>query len=68
MTNNHLTDSVIAIVLGTGVGMIISVFGQKMVNQHYKDTCHEKPGHNLVLTRGFLGDTYFCIDSKYIVK
>jgi hypothetical protein len=68
MTNNHLTDSVIAIVLGTGVGMILSVFGQKMVNQHYKDTCHEKPGHNLVLTRGFLGDTYFCIDSKYIVK
>jgi hypothetical protein len=68
MTNNHLTDSVIAIVFGTGVGMILSVFGQKMVNQHYKDTCHEKPGHNLVLTRGFLGDTYFCIDSKYIVK
>jgi len=68
MTNNHLTDSVIAIVLGTGVGMILSVFGQKMVNQHYKDTCHEKPGHNLVLTRGFLGDTYFCIDSKYIVN
>jgi hypothetical protein len=68
MTNNHLTDFVIAIVLGTGVGMILSVFGQKALNQHYKNTCHERPGHNLVLTRGFLGDTYFCIDSKYIVK
>jgi hypothetical protein len=68
MTNNHLTDSVIAIVLGTGVGMILSVFGQKMLNQHYKNTCHEKPGHNLVLSRGFLGDTYYCINSKYIVK
>jgi hypothetical protein len=68
MTNNHLTDSVIAITLGVGAGMILSVFGQKALNQHYKNTCHERPGHNLVLTRGFLGDTYFCIDSKYIVK
>ena len=68
MTNNHLTDSVLALVLGTGVGMILSVFGQKMLNEHYKNTCHEHPGHNLVLSRGFLGDTYFCIDSKYIVK
>lgn len=68
MTNNHLTDSVIAITLGVGAGMILSVFGQKALNQHYKNTCHEQPGHNLVLTRGFLGDTYFCIDSKYIVK
>jgi len=68
MTDNHLTDSVIAIVLGTGVGMLLSVFGQKMLNQHYKNTCHEKPGHNLILSRGFIGDTYYCIDSKYIVK
>ncbi len=68
MTNNHLTDSVIAIVLGTGVGMLLSVFGQKMLNQHYKNTCHEKPGHNLILSRGFIGDTYYCIDSKYIVQ
>jgi hypothetical protein len=68
MTDNHLTDSVIAAVLGTGVGMILSVLGQKMLNQHYKNTCHERPGHNLILTRGFLGDTYYCIDSKYVVK
>jgi hypothetical protein len=68
MTRNHFADSVIAIVLGTGVGMILSVIGQKMLNQHYKDTCHEKPGHNLILSRGFLGDTYYCIENKYIVN
>jgi hypothetical protein len=68
MTRNYFADSCIALVLGTGAGMILSVFGQKMINQHYKNTCHEKPGHNLVLTRGFLGDTYFCINSKYIVS
>jgi hypothetical protein len=61
-------DSVIAITLGTGLGMILSVIGQKALNKHYINTCHDKPGHNLVLTRGFLGDTYFCINSQYIVK
>lgn len=66
MTNNHLTDSVIAIVVGTGIGMVLSVFGQKMLNQHYKNTCHNQPGHNLIYTKSFLGDTYYCINSKYI--
>ena len=66
MTNNHLTDSVIAIVVGTGIGMVLSVFGQKMLNQHYKNTCHNQPGHNLIYTKGFLGDTYYCIDGKYM--
>ena len=68
MKRNEFADACIAITLGVGAGMLLSVFGQKLVNQHYKNTCNEKPGHNLVLTRGFLGDTYYCIDSKYIIK
>jgi len=68
MTRNYFSDSVIAVVLGTGVGMILSVIGQKMLNQYYKDTCHQRPGHNLILSRGFLGDTYYCIETKYIVN
>ena len=68
MINKDFTDSCIAIVLGTGIGLGLSIIGQKAVNQHYKNTCQENPGNNLVLTRGFLGDTYFCINSKYIVK
>lgn len=68
MQRNEFADTCIVITLGVGAGMLLSVFGQKLVNQHYKNTCHEKPGHNLVLTRGFLGDTYYCINSKYIVK
>jgi len=68
MINRDFADSCIAIVLGTGIGLGLSIIGQKALNQHYKNTCQENPGHNLVLTRGFLGDTYFCINSKYIVK
>ena len=66
MTRNDMADSVIAIVLGTGIGMLLSVIGQKMLNEHYKKTCHERPGHNLVYSQGFLGDTYYCINSKYM--
>jgi len=63
-----MVDSMIAITLGVGIGTLLSVFGQKAINHHYKNTCHERSGHNLVLTRGFLGDTYFCINSTYIVN
>jgi hypothetical protein len=54
-------DATLALVLGTGVGMLLSVFGQKAINQHYKATCNSRPNHNLIYTQGFLGDTYYCI-------
>jgi hypothetical protein len=61
MTKHYMVDAVIALTLGTGIGMMLSVFGQKALNQHYKATCNSKPQHNLIYTQGFLGDTYYCI-------
>lgn len=61
MTKDYMFDATLAIVLGTGVGMMLSVFGQKAINQHYKATCNSRPNHNLIYTQGFLGDTYYCI-------
>ena len=66
MQRNEFVDACVAMTLGVGVGMILSVIGQKILNEHYKNTCNDRLGHNLVLTRGFLGDTYYCIDSKYM--
>ncbi len=66
MTRNHFADSCVAIVIGLGTGLLLSVGAQKMLNKHYQATCHDTPGHKLVLTRGFLGDTYYCINSKYV--
>jgi hypothetical protein len=68
MTKHHMFDAVLAITMGTGIGILLSVFGQKALNQHYKRTCHQQPGHNLIYTQGFLGDTYYCINAKYIVN
>jgi hypothetical protein len=66
MSNNHFFDSCVAIILGTSVGLLASVGAQKLLNRHYQATCHDRPGHNLIYTQGFLGDTYYCINSKYM--
>jgi len=66
MTRNHFADSCVAIVIGLGTGLLLSVGMQKLLNKHYQATCHERPGHNLIYVRGFLGDTYYCVNSKYV--
>lgn len=66
MQRNYFSDSCVALILGAGCGLLLSVGAQKMLNQHYKRTCHQQPGHNLIYTKGFLGDTYYCINSKYM--
>lgn len=63
---SNFINPCVAVILGTGCGLLLSVGGQKVLNQYYKDTCNTRPKHNLVYTRGFLGDTYYCINSKYM--
>ena len=66
MTRNHFADSCVAIVIGLGSGLLLSVGAQKLLNKHYQATCHDRSGHNLIYVQGFLGDTYYCINSKYM--
>lgn len=66
MTKHHMFDAVLSITMGTGIGLLLSVFGQKALNQHYLKTCHERPNHNLIMVNGFLGDTYYCIHNAYM--
>ena len=66
MTKHHMLDATLSIVMGTGIGLLLSVFGQKMLNKHYQTTCKNKTTHSLIYTQGFLGDTYYCINNKYL--
>jgi hypothetical protein len=66
MRHSNLIDPCVTFILGLGLGLLASVGAQKMLNRHYQATCHDTPGHNLVLTRGFLGEQYYCINSKYV--
>ena len=66
MRTTYISDACVALILGSGLGLLLSVGAQKLLNKHYKATCHNQPGHNLIYTKSFLGDTYYCINSKYV--
>lgn len=66
MTKNYMLDATLAIVMGTGLGMLLSVGGQKLLNKHYQATCNSRPHHNLIYTQSFLGDAYYCINKAYL--
>ena len=61
-----MLNPILAIVMGTGAGMLLSVDGQKLINQHYLQTCSSKPTHQLVLINSIIGDQYYCVDKKFI--
>jgi hypothetical protein len=66
MNDNYFANSVLAIVMGTGAGMLLSAGAQQLLNKHYVKTCPAKPGHQLVYTQGFLGAAYYCLDKRYL--
>ena len=66
MQRNYFSDACVALILGAGLGLLASAGVQQVLNRHYKATCHNQPGHNLIYTKSILGDTYYCINSKYM--
>jgi len=64
--NNSLFNPVLAVVMGTGLGMLLSVAGQKMINAHALDNCWRTPTRQLVYIHLFQGDAWYCVDKKYL--
>jgi hypothetical protein len=61
---NTRLNAYIAITVGTGLGMLLAVGGQKLINQHYTKHCPQKVDHQLVMITSFLGDTYYCMHKR----
>jgi hypothetical protein len=61
-----MLQPILAIIMGTGAGMLMTVAGQKLLNQHYQQTCPSKPNHQLVHITSFIGDTYYCINKNWL--
>ncbi len=52
--------------MGTGIGMLLSAGGQKLLNQHVLKTCPSKPGYQVVMLNGPVGVAYYCLDKRYL--
>jgi len=58
-----------AVIIGTSIGLLLSVFAQKQLNAHARHTCN-KPGisdtHRLITVSSFIGDTKHCMHIRYL--
>jgi hypothetical protein len=61
--NTHMHPC-LAIIVGSGLGMLLAVGGQKLINQHQSTQCLQKADHQLVMITSFLGDTYYCMHKR----
>lgn len=52
--------------MGTGLGMLLSVAGQKIINAHAIENCWRTPNRQLVHIRAIQGDAWYCMDKKYL--
>ncbi len=64
MKDNYLSNAVLAIVMGVGAGMLLSVGAQKLLNNYHVKHCPAKAGHQLIYMHSFLGDAYYCLDKR----
>jgi len=61
-----MRESVLAILLGTGLGFFLSVGAQNALNKHSVAVCPTKPTHQLVIITSLIGDAYHCVHKKYL--
>ena len=56
-------SALVAMTMGVGVGALLSIGGQKLLNNYNQDNCPRREGKILVkLTNSFVGDAYYCIN------
>ena len=65
---NDFINAVVAIAIGNGLGFLLSIAGQKMLNKQQIAVCPSKPNHSLVMIRSIVGDSYYCLDDRYLDK
>ena len=56
----------LAVLLGTGIGGLLCVAGQRQLNIFETQRCTNKPTHQLVTMRSWIGTAQHCIHKKYL--
>lgn len=64
-----MTKPITAVLLGTGLGFLLAIVGQKALNAHETATCKRMADyHRLVTYTSFLGDAKYCIHISYLAQ
>ena len=56
----------LAILIGTGIGALICVAGQRQLNIFEVERCFNKTTHQLVTMRSWIGTAQHCIHKKHL--
>ena len=56
----------LAVLIGTGIGALMCVAGQRQLNIFETQRCTNKPTHQLVTMRSWIGTAQHCIHKKYL--
>lgn len=62
-----MSNYITAIALGVGAGMLLTAAGNKATSHLAIDGCKSRTDtHKVVFVSTFLGDTYACLDKRYL--
>ena len=64
-----MAKSYLAVILGIGLTSLLSVAGQKHLNQRAIDSCKAQPDYHRVVTlTSWLGDAKACMHIRYLAQ
>lgn len=62
-----MTNPFIAVIMGIGLGGLLSVAGQKHLNYLATETCNAQPDyHRLITMTSWVGDAKYCMHIRYL--
>ena len=66
---NSFFAVILSTVVGTGLGNLMCVAGQKYLNQRAIETCNAQPDYHRVVTlTSWVGDAKSCIHIRYLAQ
>lgn len=64
-----MTNLFVGVVMGVGLGGLLSVAGQKHLNQRAIETCNAQPDYHRVVTlTSWVGDAKYCMHIRYLAQ
>jgi len=61
-----MREPLTTILFGISLGMLLSIAVSKELSAHYIKTCPAKPTHHLVKITNLIGDTYYCVNKRWL--